>query len=290
MERRHSLVTSRAATFGSPGRRRQRRRTTSPSDRRCRMKSPIVPVTLIAAFRCPDAYAGCRVHRIFAEWKPQRRRRFPLSRNFRGRSSGRDRIRLRGGAVHRCPQQHEFAGGHVDRRSGDPQQPRHRWLPRQATAARRSVQARLGFAYLLLPRRLRKRHQLPYTTENFVVFDRAILSLKYSHALTDAFGLADSRRSDDIDACANREFRPSWILNGHVGRRRIPNTDRASYSDWKLGITGNPSMDLRLRSATTARTPTRRSMHVPAVNSSRSAPSCRSATSTLRVSNCRRSA
>ncbi|MEO7324242.1 MAG: TorF family putative porin [Dokdonella sp.] len=79
----------------------------------------------------------------------------------------------------------------------------------------------------------------PHATEAYAGISGSIFSLKYSHSLTNTFGFADSRHSDYIDASANWKIRPSWLLSGHVGPQRIKNTDRASYSDWKLGITRN---------------------------------------------------
>lgn len=79
----------------------------------------------------------------------------------------------------------------------------------------------------------------PHTAEVYVGISGSIFALKYSHALTNTFGFTDSKHSDYIDLSANWEFSPSWVLNGHVGHQRIKKTDRASYSDWKLGITRN---------------------------------------------------
>jgi uncharacterized protein (TIGR02001 family) len=79
----------------------------------------------------------------------------------------------------------------------------------------------------------------PYTTEGYVGLSWSILSLKYAHAFTNAFGFADSKHSDYLDLSANWEFVPTWVLNGHVGPQRIKNVSEASYTDWKLGVTKN---------------------------------------------------
>lgn len=79
----------------------------------------------------------------------------------------------------------------------------------------------------------------PYTTEGYVGISWSILSLKYSHAFTNAFGFADSKHSDYLDLSANWEFSPSWVLNAHVGHQRIKNFSAADYTDWKIGITKN---------------------------------------------------
>ena len=79
----------------------------------------------------------------------------------------------------------------------------------------------------------------PNTTEFYVALSYAIASLKYSHTLTNAFGIADTKGSGYLDLSANWEFAPTWVLNGHVGHQRIDGFGTASYSDWKLGVTKN---------------------------------------------------
>lgn len=77
------------------------------------------------------------------------------------------------------------------------------------------------------------------TTEIYGALSYKFLSLKYSHALTNAFGFSDSKNSAYIDLSANYEFVPTWLVNAHVGHQRIDGLDVASYTDWKLGITKN---------------------------------------------------
>lgn len=79
----------------------------------------------------------------------------------------------------------------------------------------------------------------PYTTEAFLGASLGVFSLKYYHALTNLFGFADSDGSGYLDASANYEFSPGWVLNAHAGRQRVKRTSAASYSDWKLGVTRN---------------------------------------------------
>jgi len=75
------------------------------------------------------------------------------------------------------------------------------------------------------------------TTEVYAALSYAFVSLKYSHALTNAFGFADTSNSGYLDLSANYEFAPSWVLNAHAGHQRIDGFGAASYSDYKLGIT-----------------------------------------------------
>jgi uncharacterized protein (TIGR02001 family) len=66
-----------------------------------------------------------------------------------------------------------------------------------------------------------------------------IFSLKYSHTLTNLFGFDDTHGSGYLDASANYEFAPTWVLNAHVGRQRVAHANSLSYTDWKLGVTKN---------------------------------------------------
>lgn len=79
----------------------------------------------------------------------------------------------------------------------------------------------------------------PNTTEVYIAVSYAIASLKYSHTLTNLFGIADTKNSGYLDLSANWEFTPTWVLNGHVGRQRVDGFSTASYTDWKLGVTKN---------------------------------------------------
>jgi uncharacterized protein (TIGR02001 family) len=62
-------------------------------------------------------------------------------------------------------------------------------------------------------------------------------SAKYSYALTDLFGYADSDGSGYLDASVNWEFVPSWTLNAHGGKQWIESNEDFEYTDWKLGVT-----------------------------------------------------
>jgi uncharacterized protein (TIGR02001 family) len=60
---------------------------------------------------------------------------------------------------------------------------------------------------------------------------------KYSYALTNLFGFADSRHSGYLDLGANVDLGNSLTLNLHAGRQEVRNNDAASYTDYKLGLT-----------------------------------------------------
>ena len=63
------------------------------------------------------------------------------------------------------------------------------------------------------------------------------LTAKYFHAVSDFFGLDDTKGSNYIDLTANYPFGAGWGLVGHVGRQKVKNISDADYTDYKLGIT-----------------------------------------------------
>lgn len=77
----------------------------------------------------------------------------------------------------------------------------------------------------------------PYTTEAYALLGWKGLTLKYSHALTNLFGFADSKNSDYVDLSWNYEFTPSWTLAAHVGHQDVSNNSGFAYFDWKVGVT-----------------------------------------------------
>jgi len=60
---------------------------------------------------------------------------------------------------------------------------------------------------------------------------------KYSVAVTNLFGFADSKNSGYLDLGANLEIATGLTLNLHAGRQEVKNTASASYTDWKIGVT-----------------------------------------------------
>lgn len=61
--------------------------------------------------------------------------------------------------------------------------------------------------------------------------------VKYSHAVTNLFGTADSKRSGYLDVGANFELAPSWTLNLHIGHQSVKNNPAFAYTDFKAGVT-----------------------------------------------------
>jgi len=61
--------------------------------------------------------------------------------------------------------------------------------------------------------------------------------VKYSHATTNLFGTADSKRSGYLDVGADLDVGSGFMLNLHVGRQKIRNNSDLSYTDYKVGVT-----------------------------------------------------
>jgi uncharacterized protein (TIGR02001 family) len=61
--------------------------------------------------------------------------------------------------------------------------------------------------------------------------------VKYSHAVTNLFGFADSKNSGYLDVGANIEVGSGLVLNLHAGHQRVKNLSTFSYTDWKVGVT-----------------------------------------------------
>jgi len=84
----------------------------------------------------------------------------------------------------------------------------------------------------------------PDSTELYVAGSWKWASLKYSHAVSNLFGIPDSHNSWYLDLSANYPLTDALTLNAHVGRQEykgqtsgINNGDNLNYTDWKLGLT-----------------------------------------------------
>ncbi len=78
----------------------------------------------------------------------------------------------------------------------------------------------------------------PDTTELYAGIGYGPVMFKYSLALTNLFGFADSKYSQYFDLAGNFDT-GIWglVLNAHAGRQIVRNVDNGSYTDWKLGLT-----------------------------------------------------
>ena len=75
------------------------------------------------------------------------------------------------------------------------------------------------------------------TTEIYGQLGYGPAYVKYSHAVTNLFGFADSKNSGYLDIGANIDAGDGWTINLHGGRQDVRHNDAASYTDWKLGVT-----------------------------------------------------
>lgn len=78
----------------------------------------------------------------------------------------------------------------------------------------------------------------PDTTELYAGVGYGPVMFKYSVAMTNLFGFADSKYSQYFDLSGNFDT-GFWGLtvNAHVGRQTIRNLTDGAYTDWKLGLT-----------------------------------------------------
>ena len=75
------------------------------------------------------------------------------------------------------------------------------------------------------------------TAEIYFGVTAGIFGLKYSYAVTDLFGYADSDGSGYLDGAVNWSFADTWTLNLHAGKQWIESNEDFEYVDWKVGVT-----------------------------------------------------
>ncbi|CDG81356.1 TorF family putative porin [Janthinobacterium agaricidamnosum] len=61
--------------------------------------------------------------------------------------------------------------------------------------------------------------------------------IKYSSAVSNLFGFADSKNSGYLDIGANIDMGSGWTGNLHAGHQTVKNNSASNYSDWKIGVT-----------------------------------------------------
>jgi uncharacterized protein (TIGR02001 family) len=83
------------------------------------------------------------------------------------------------------------------------------------------------------------RHELavsPNTTEIYIAGTLGLLALKYSHAVTNLFGFANSRNSYYLDASASFDVGSGWSVTPHAGYQKVRNNDASSYTDYAITL------------------------------------------------------
>lgn len=82
----------------------------------------------------------------------------------------------------------------------------------------------------------------PNTTEVYLGGSWKMLSVKYSHTVSDYFvgwggaGIK-TRGSNYLELNASHDLGNGWGLLGHIGKQEVKNVPTASYTDWKVGVT-----------------------------------------------------
>jgi len=84
----------------------------------------------------------------------------------------------------------------------------------------------------------------PNTTEVYGALTYGLVTAKYSHAVTNAFGNANSRNSGYLEASATFDLGSGWSLVPHVGHQTIKGNNAgalvssgdASYTDYSLTV------------------------------------------------------
>ncbi len=76
----------------------------------------------------------------------------------------------------------------------------------------------------------------PNTTEIYGALTYSVVTLKYSHALTNLFGFADSKGSGYLDLSANFDLGDGWSVVPHVGRQWVRHSSAFSYTDYAVTL------------------------------------------------------
>ena len=65
---------------------------------------------------------------------------------------------------------------------------------------------------------------------------KSLFTVKYSHALSNLFGFADSKHSGYLDLAANLDLGDGWSLVPHVGRQWVRRSSAFSYTDYAVTL------------------------------------------------------
>ncbi|WP_051236590.1 TorF family putative porin [Ottowia thiooxydans] len=76
----------------------------------------------------------------------------------------------------------------------------------------------------------------PNTTEIYGAVTWEMVTVKYSHSVTNLFGFDNSKNSGYLDVSAAFDLGNGWSLTPHVGRQWIKNNGAASYTDYSLTV------------------------------------------------------
>jgi uncharacterized protein (TIGR02001 family) len=74
------------------------------------------------------------------------------------------------------------------------------------------------------------------TLEAYVAGSWKWITVKYSYALGDFFGVADADGSGYLDVSASYEVAPKLTLSAHYGKQTVKNNSASDYADYKIGV------------------------------------------------------
>ncbi len=74
------------------------------------------------------------------------------------------------------------------------------------------------------------------TTEVYAAATVQVVTLKYSHSVTDLFGNLKSKGSGYLDLSANFDLGNGFTLTPHVGRQTIKNNSPYDYTDYSVAL------------------------------------------------------
>ena len=83
----------------------------------------------------------------------------------------------------------------------------------------------------------------PDTTEVYLAGTWKMLTLKYSHVVSDYFigwgtdPTTKTKNSNYLELNATHDLGNGWGLLGHIGTQKVKNVSVADYTDWKIGVT-----------------------------------------------------
>jgi uncharacterized protein (TIGR02001 family) len=80
-------------------------------------------------------------------------------------------------------------------------------------------------------------HPSANTTEIYGQLSYGPVYAKYSCAVTDLFGVANSKGSGYLDIGGNFDVTNGYAINVHAGHQTVSNSSNLSYTDWKFGVT-----------------------------------------------------
>jgi uncharacterized protein (TIGR02001 family) len=76
----------------------------------------------------------------------------------------------------------------------------------------------------------------PDTTEIYAAGTWGPATLKYSHAVTNLFGFADSKGSGYLDLSATFDLGNGWSVIPHIGHQKVKNNGAFSYTDYSVTV------------------------------------------------------